>query len=150
MNTGLGPFKGTWDEFFEIFRQDRLMHGNIFEVNLSWWRLREDPRVLVLKYEDIRKDLTAAVSEIASHLEKSLSDELVAKIAKRTSFQSMRTNPKVNYSHSAIMKHGVSPFMRKGQVGDWLDYFSQEQSDYVDAMCEKYFAPENLSFKYSL
>ena len=47
----------------------------------------------------------------------------------------MEKNPSVNYSHwdeLGIRKQQEAPFMRKGQVGDWKNYFSSEMNDDFD------------------
>ena len=44
----------------------------------------------------------------------------------------VKVNPMTNKSTSNLINAEVSPFMRKGQVGDWRNYFSQEQSNAVD------------------
>ena len=43
-----GPYKGSWCEFFEIFKAKRLVYGDWFEINLAWWALKDDPNVLIL------------------------------------------------------------------------------------------------------
>ncbi len=39
-----------------------------------------------------------------------------------------------------------SPFLRKGETGDWKNYFSQDQCDYVDEMSRKYLEPLGITF----
>ena len=149
----MAPFKfdsnGTWEEFFDRFKTDKLVHGNYFDVQLSWWAYKDDPRVKIFHYEDMLKDPERAVRNVAAFLEKDLSDDLIHKIVERTSFKSMKSNTMVNYSTlpSAAMNHDISPFMRKGQVGDWKNYFTEEQRDYVDELCRKRFEPEGLFVK---
>lgn len=144
MFQSFGPFTGSWDDYFKMFQDNQLIYGNQFEVTVSWWKLREDPRVLIVKYEDMVKDVKNVIRKVACYLGKQISNELVTKIAERTAFDSMRKNPSLNYENWPGMDHSISPFIRKGKVGDWKNYFSEEQSDYVDSMCSKYYAPLNL------
>ena len=45
----------------------------------------------------------------------------------------------------------INPFSYgKGIVGDWKNYFSEEQSDFVDEKCREYLEPLGLKFEYSL
>ena len=49
----------------------------------------------------------------------------------------------------AIFKHEIiSPFMRKGIVGDWKNYFSEEQSNIVDEMGKERLKGLDLVFHY--
>ena len=135
---------GSWDEFFERFRNNKLVHGNYFDMQLSWWAYRDDPRVKIFRYEEMLKDPEQTVRQVAAFLEKDLSDELIQKIVERTSFKSMKSNPMLNYSTSPGMNHKVSPFMRKGTIGDWKNYFNGEQREYVDMLSRNKFEPEGL------
>ena len=141
------PTDGTWEEFFEIFKKDEIIHGNYFDMQLSWWAYRDLPQVKIFKYEDMLKDPELAVREVAAFLEKNLSDDLIQKITERTSFKSMKNNPMLNYSTFPGMEHKVSPFMRKGQAGDWKNYFSEEQRKIVDDISKEKFEPEGLVFE---
>ena len=40
-------------------------------------------------------------------------------------------------------------FIRKATVGDWVNHFSKEQSDYIDAKCKEYLEPLGLTFEYT-
>ena len=135
---------GSWEEFFERFRNNKIVHGNYFDMQLSWWAYRDDPRVKIFKYEDMLKDPEQAVRQVATFLEKDLSDELIQKIVQRTSFKTMKDNPALNYSNTPGVDISISPFMRKGKVGDWKNYFNEGQKKYVDALSKKKFEPEGL------
>ena len=132
-------FSGSWDDFFKMFKDKKLSHGDYFDVQLSWWKLRDDPRILILKYEDMQRSPEDMTRKVMNHLEISLSDDIVDEIAKKTSFAVMKDNPLLNYTGIPIMKTEISPFMRKGIVGDWRNYFSKEQSDYVDKLSDAHF-----------
>ncbi len=41
-------------------------------------------------------------------------------------------------------------FIRKGQVGDWKNYFTDEMNKKMDAAIEKYLKPVGLEFVYEL
>eukprot|EP00057_Strongylocentrotus_purpuratus_P006570 XP_011661044.1 PREDICTED: LOW QUALITY PROTEIN: sulfotransferase 1C2-like [Strongylocentrotus purpuratus] len=74
------PSYDSWDMFFEEFLANRAPQGSWFEnVRLPWWRRRNHPNVLFLKYEDMKKDLPGAVQQIAEFMGKSLSDEVIEK-----------------------------------------------------------------------
>ena len=46
--------------------------------------------------------------------------------------------------------HALAHHMRKGCVGNWKNYFSQEQSDYMDQMFKAYFEGSGLSVDFEI
>ncbi|KAM7289784.1 sulfotransferase ssu-1 [Ixodes scapularis] len=70
---GLPPYNfadGTFDEFFEMFIEGKADTGDYFDNLLSWYEHRNDPNVLFLTYEDLKKDTAAWVLKIADFLGK--------------------------------------------------------------------------------
>ncbi|XP_029849154.3 sulfotransferase ssu-1-like [Ixodes scapularis] len=59
---------GTFDEFFEMFIEGKVDTGDYFDNLLSWYEHRNDPNVLFLTYEDLKKDTAAWVLKIAHFL----------------------------------------------------------------------------------
>ncbi len=98
----------------------------------------------------MKQDLRGHVLKIASFLGVKLSEKVLDYITEKTTFQNMAKDPKYNMSDPKAFDTSKSKFMRKGIVGDWVEYFSQEQSDYVDAKYEQMFVPEGLLLKFKL
>ncbi|XP_055006512.1 sulfotransferase 1C4-like [Boleophthalmus pectinirostris] len=74
------------------------------------------------------------VERIMRYLDLSICDEVISQIVDLTSFESMKENPMSNYScvPPPAFDHSISPFMRKGEVGDWRNHFTPEQSKMFD------------------
>ncbi len=81
------------------------------------------------------------VIQLANFIGVELSNEAADCIVEKSSFKSMKENLKTT---RATWRGDRSTFLRKGESGDWVHYFSQDQSDYVDAMCKQYFEPLGL------
>ena len=79
--------KKDWDDYFEEFLQGDVPYGCYFDHVLSWWAHKDDDNVLILKYEDMKKDLPSAVATIAKFVDQDISKELVEEIARRTTFE---------------------------------------------------------------
>ena len=137
MSTLFGNFDRSWDEFFEMFKADQLQYGNWFDHTIGWWALRHLPNVIIFTYEDMLKDTKGAVKRLAAFLGKSLTEEVIDTIVHHVSFDQMKTNPSVNFSTSANFNLEIVPFIRKGQVGDWGNYFSKEQNEFIDALMKE-------------
>ena len=53
MNTGLGNFSGSWDEFFEMFKNKELLYGYWYDHVRAWWQGHGESNYYFLKYEDL-------------------------------------------------------------------------------------------------
>ena len=58
-------FDLSWDEFVEY---GDVSFGSWWDHVPEWWAQRDEPNVLFLKYEDIKKDLKANVKTIADFI----------------------------------------------------------------------------------
>lgn len=139
-------FRGDWDAFFTLHRQNRLVYGDCIEWNADWWQLREKPNVLVVKYEDMKRDHTGNIRKMADFIGCPLDDSALQRVVEATSFASMRSNPATNMEHRVKDSVIKGDFMRKGQVGDWKNYFSEEQSGYIEDQCSRILTPLGLTF----
>ena len=147
-NLLLGNFTGTWDEFFQLFQAQRLVYGDFFDHVLSWWEVRNNPNVKIIMYEDIVGKPIEVIKQVAAHMGKTLSDELIHKIADRVNFDNMKKKQTSNYSNTPGYRADISPFLRKGKVGDWQNHFSEEQSKIIDDLYEKRCVDKGLIFQF--
>ncbi len=138
MNIRLGLFPGTWDEFFDLVRASRLIYGDYFDWYRGWWLERGRDNVLFVKYEDAKKLPMTVTKEMSEYLGRILPEDVIMKIAEATSFENMRGNSetKKNILHASqkVIRTDISDFFRKGTVGNWKEYFSQEQSEYFESL----------------
>ena len=140
-----------WDQFFERFMKGEVEFGNYFDHILSWWEHRDDPNVLFIKYEDMKKDPSSTIVKVAEFIGHDIGDEIVSKIANDTSFAKMKDNPNANKSWSShVSKPGETRFMRKGIVGDWKSLFTSEQSARVDDLYKDKLLSAGLQFGFVL
>ena len=136
--------KCDWDTFWKEFIEGELTFGNYFDHLLSWWPHRDDENALFMKYEDMKKDLPAAVSQVASFMGADISSDVIAKIATLTDFKSMK---KESTAHRSVFTKSGN-FFRKGMVGDWKNHLSPEQSAEIDAICAQRLEGTGLEFDY--
>ena len=101
-------------------------------VSLSHSYIESD-NILFLKYEDMKKDLPKAVETIASFIGYKLEPQVMDSIAQQCTFQSMKENPATSTPPAPqLRKEGSEPFIRKGIVGDWKNYFTEDQNQRFD------------------
>ena len=139
----------SWDDYFEWFINDIKVsgfYGGWFPNVLGWWRYKDEPNVLFLKYEDMKRDLPGVVKKIAVFLGYALEQEVLDDIAQKCTFENMKINPFVNRTNVPIFQSGG--FLRKGRVGDWKNYFTPEQSAEFDALYAEKMKGTGLDFDF--
>ncbi|XP_065294490.2 sulfotransferase ssu-1-like [Dermacentor albipictus] len=60
--------EGTFDQFFDMFVEGKVDVGDYFDHLLSWHAHRNDPNVLFVTYEQLKKDINAWVVKIADFI----------------------------------------------------------------------------------
>ena len=88
----------------------------------------------------MKKDHEGVVHKVAKFLGKELSDAVVQKIVELTGFEQMKSNPLVNgeeLAKAGLHNCSKSNLMRKGQVGDWKNYFTEDQANYIQELCDQ-------------
>ncbi|XFF78789.1 PREDICTED: sulfotransferase family cytosolic 1B member 1 isoform X2 [Capra hircus] len=145
----LQPLPGTWGEYLEKFLTGNVAYGSWFNHVKSWWKKKEEHPILFLFYEDMKENPKQEIKKVIQFLEKNLDDEILDKIIHHTSFEMMKDNPLVNYTHlpSEVMDHSKSSFMRKGIAGDWKNYFTVAQNEKFDAIYKKEMSETELQFR---
>ncbi len=145
-------FSGDFKAFFDLFMDGLVMYGSYWDFVLNAWKLKDHPNVCLLFYEDMKKDLASNVRKVASFLKKDLTDTQIQSLVEHLSFKNMKENAAVNLENlrqSAFTDaSGPGSFIRKGEVGDWKNYFTEEMNNCMDAAIEKYFKGTGLEFSY--
>lgn len=128
------PEPGPWECYINKFMQGEVGWGSWYDHVKGYWFEKEERNILYLFYEDMKENPRREVERIMRYLDLSLSDDVISRIIELTSFKSMKENPMSNYScvPDSVFDHTISAFMRKGEVGDWRNHFSPEQSKMFD------------------
>ena len=149
---GLFEFLGTltWEIFFKLFMDDKTYFGSWFDHVLEWWKHKDDPNVLFLKYEDMHKDHPGAVRTMAEFIGVDLKPDVVDKIVKESTIDRMKANPNTNFSFmpsGSFALNYINPFLRKGIVGDWKSHFTANQLSTFEAVYQEKMKCSGLDFE---
>ncbi|XP_032093355.1 sulfotransferase 1C2-like isoform X2 [Thamnophis elegans] len=146
------PKPGNWDQFLENFLTGQIAWGSWFEHVRGWWEAKEHHPILYLFYEDIKEDPTREIQKIAHFLNFELPDPLLKEIVEHTKFETMKSNPMANYLTlpAFVMNQSLSPFMRKGIVGNWKEHFTVAQNEKIDEITSQLLADSGLVFRTEL
>ncbi|XP_031416444.1 sulfotransferase 1C2 isoform X1 [Clupea harengus] len=128
------PEPGPWDGYIHKFMKGDLGWGSWYDHVKGYWKEREKRNILYLFYEDMKENPRREIIRIMEYLDLSLSVDTIDHIVQLTSFKVMKDNPMANYSFipMPVFDQSVSPFMRKGEVGDWANHFTPEQAEMFD------------------
>jgi hypothetical protein len=137
----------TFGEFFEEFVRGDVPYGDYFDHVNDWWLHRNDQNVYFTTYEAMQSDPHKSVLEVAKFISDEAHDyvptllqdnqRILNLIVKNTSFGQMKENIPVVIKRATDVSCGDSmldagvkvDFFRKGIVGDWVNYFNQQQVD---------------------
>ncbi|XP_014239915.1 sulfotransferase family cytosolic 1B member 1-like [Cimex lectularius] len=150
----LHDYHGSFDEFCDLFLAGKAPIGPYWDHVLAFWEMRDEPNVLFLKYEEMKKDHKAVIRKTANFLEKPLTEEQVVELEEHLSFKKMRENPAINLdpflqarNGPGFRQEGDKTFIRKGQVGDWRNYMSEELSNRFDKWTKENLEGTGLEFQ---
>ncbi|KAJ8637344.1 hypothetical protein MRB53_011611 [Persea americana] len=141
------------EEAFEMFCSGASEFGPYWDHVLGYWKesLERPERVLFLKYEDLKGDLSSHLKGLADFLGHPFSVEeeregVVEKIAKLCSFESL-TGLEVNKTGKVNKRspYTTEVFFRKREVGDWVNYLSASMTERLDSLTLERFDGSGLS-----
>ncbi|XP_068601622.1 cytosolic sulfotransferase 3-like [Brachionichthys hirsutus] len=146
MNVG-DPEPGDWNSFLHRFMEGKMVFGSWYDhVNGFWKKKQTYPNLHYMFYEDMLKDTELEIDKLCSFLGLSPSEEERKLLRSELKFDQMKKNDMVNYSLLPPMDVKVSPFMRKGKVGDWKNHFTVAQNDEFDKDYKKKMMDPKLQF----
>ncbi|XP_051781574.1 sulfotransferase 6B1-like isoform X3 [Erpetoichthys calabaricus] len=133
-NNPVMGFNYTWDEFFSIFIEGEVFYGSYFDYISAWNKKVNDENILVVIYEELKKNMAEEIKKIAKFLNLTITEEQIQSISSKSTFKSMKEN--------SMNTHGImgNSIFRKGDIGDWKNCLTEEQSKAVDLKFEKHLA----------
>jgi len=109
----------------EIYRPGLTALGGYFEMLESGWKRRDHPNLRLFWYEAMKKEPKKVIAEIAEHTGYMLSEKELDAVEEYTRFDNLRKTCAMN-KPSPIFHENRGDFLRKGKVGDSVNYFSPE------------------------
>ena len=123
------PPKDIRDYFRDWMERDGHPFWPFWSSIRSWWAVRDLPNLLMIHFNDLRKDLTGEIGRIADFLEIDAGERFDT-IVEYCSFDWMKANAqKTAPMGGAMWKGGGESFINKGTNGRWRDILSSEEID---------------------
>ena len=105
------------------------------------WReeMKSMDHVLIIKYEDMRADPAAALTQVIRFIDCDFSPDDIDKAVEFASFENLSSKEKHGYFSSGRLAASDSPNenarkVRRGKIGGYRDYFSEEQNRHLDKL----------------
>ncbi|KAG7471713.1 sulfotransferase 6B1 [Solea senegalensis] len=140
-NNPVLPSGQSWESFYSHFLNGDVPWGSYFEHALAWEKRMNDPNVMVVTYEELKQDLSDNIRQISRFFGFSLTEAQVQQVAEQSTFTAMKEH--ATNSHGNIGK----VIFRKGEVGDWRNHFTPEQSRDMDQVFDKHLGGTRLGVR---
>uniref|UniRef100_A0A3B4UKZ7 Sulfotransferase n=1 Tax=Seriola dumerili TaxID=41447 RepID=A0A3B4UKZ7_SERDU len=122
-----------------------MVFGSWYERVRGWWEKKQTTsNILYLFYEDL---IEVKRNRLCSFLGLSATAELKRQVVQKVQFDNMKNNKMANGSKYEVLDFKISPFMRKGKVGDWKNHFAAPQNEQFDEGYEKKMKNRDLQFR---
>lgn len=141
---------GTFEDVFECFIRGEMEYNDYFDHLLPWWSYKNEPNILFLVYETMKKEPKEHVQIIAKFLGGVANDFIqdqnkLQSLLRLTNILFMKLKAR---EYAAVMPKRKF-FVREGVIGQWKNFFTGEQSR---RMNNKFFqrtvdTPMNLLWK---
>ncbi|CAA2949343.1 cytosolic sulfotransferase 15-like [Olea europaea subsp. europaea] len=148
----LGPL--SLEEAFDMYCRGVIGYGPYWDHMLGYWResIEKPHKVLFLKYEEMKEHTTLYMKKLAEFLgfPFSLEEEnygVIEEISKLCSFEHLKELEVNKKGKGAIAHFENKNLFRKGEVGDWVNYFSPSMVERLTNIMEEKLAGSGLSFK---
>ncbi|XP_072265379.1 sulfotransferase 6B1-like [Pyxicephalus adspersus] len=132
------PTYESWNVFFKDFINGNVCYGSYFDYVAEWDKHIDEENVMVVTFEDMKTDFPTQLKKISEFMRLPLTNEQLCTVESRTSFTSMKE--KSEDTHGKL----GDAFFRKGQIGDWKNIFTEEQSKEVDEKFQQHLAGTKL------
>ncbi len=148
-----GPLMPTFDVWFELFlTRFPLGFGSTWaEHTAGYWAQRHRPNVLVLMFQDMKRDLNGAVQQVADVMGVPLTGAELNAVIERSTFTYMSTLE----NKFTPVPQGTLPWgeglkmMRQGQAGRSGEMLTLEQRRRIDAHFQEELARLGSDFPYA-
>ncbi|MGC1459593.1 MAG: sulfotransferase domain-containing protein [Steroidobacteraceae bacterium] len=112
-----------------------MLTGSWAEHAAAWWRMREQPNVLFMTYERMRRDPNAAIAKVAEFIGVALTDGEFAAVAHKASLAFMKQFQE-KFEPGRVVPWGTEGYMlRRGRSGGSAELLSPEIQARIDTRC---------------
>ncbi|CAK8685048.1 unnamed protein product [Clavelina lepadiformis] len=139
-----------WNKWFESYTAgalpDNLKEGQFYPDNiLTWIPHRNEADIMFVTYEKIKQNPSSAVKKIARFIGCDSSDHTITRVVKNSTLHSLRRSLEASSTAESALLTKMKMY-RKGQVGDWKNFFTVAQSEKMDKIMSEKLAGTDVTF----
>lgn len=113
-----------------------------FGFEMTWWRERKRPNLLLVHYDDLQKNLAAEMRRISDFLDIETPEALLPKLVEASSFAFMKRHGDEMFPRLRMaFDRGAERFMNRGQSGVWREYMTPEDAARYEAVAASRASP---------
>lgn len=128
------------------------MYGTYWNM-LDFWKRRNNPNMLIIKYEDMKRNMESVIKKTSKFLDTHLTKNQISALTEHLSFDKMSKNPYVNYESDIKIVHFFmrnadknGKFMRRGEIGSYKSDMDKTMEIMFDDWIEKNMQHEKITF----
>ncbi|EDV97829.1 GH17085 [Drosophila grimshawi] len=139
---GTTLWKGDLDTYVDEFVNDQIAYTSYWSHIIDFWRMRNEPNIFFVTYEEMRRDLKDVIERLCKFLAApSIKEEEMNQLLHHLSFESMKESNYNNLTGRLKQKltttedfdlHSFSRFMRRGIVGSYKDELNIVHKEKLD------------------
>lgn len=130
------PLTTSFAEFLKMFNKGKVKpRVRTWSNHVNSWLDSKTDNILLLKYEDMKRDTFGELKRVFEYFDIPMAREQLISAVAASEFSRMQSLEKEQNDkyHDFVNTDPSIPFMRKGKVGDWKEYFTKEQlKDFID------------------
>ena len=130
----LGPARPPISDWLGLFLSENFFMGGSWATNAAgYWAERHRPNVRIFSFKSMKRDLRAAVCEVADFLGVRTTEAMIQEVCEKSSFAYMKRNDDKFAMWNMIPWQQPVAMVRKGSQGGSSELLSAEQQRQVDA-----------------
>ena len=141
----------TVAEWLSLFQTADFPFGYWAEHTASWWSVRHQANVLLLLYNDIKRNPRQTVQQVAELMGVALTNEQVDKVVEKSSFAYMKAHQSQFAPNFPSLGRKPPPtiLIRSGKSGASGELITHEQQAVIDRYCQAELARLGCDFPYT-
>ncbi|XP_052802443.1 sulfotransferase 1A3-like [Mya arenaria] len=142
VNLCMYDYKGKFENYLQMFMRGETDYGSYPQYLLEWQQfITENPDwpIHIMYYENMKADCFGELKKLFKFLEQDVSDDDIADVVKKCDFNRMRKMKGTLFTadqqeiFKGVYRTGFTDIMRKGEIGDWKNWFTVAQNELFDA-----------------
>ncbi|GLV45842.1 Sulfotransferase 4 [Carabus blaptoides fortunei] len=140
---------GDFAKFWDYFEKDLLPWLPYWSHVKEAWKMRHEPHILFLFYEDIIRDMPGTIDKVAEFLGKTLTVYQKTELEAHLRFENFQKNTSVNFDNLRdlhVTNEDVPSFIRQGNKSKKEREYSPELNERVDKWIEENIKKTDIMF----